>query len=30
MVGERLALRITELLGKSAEADESEEDEVNA
>ncbi len=30
MVGERLALRITELLGKSAEADESEEGEVTA
>ena len=30
MVGERLALRITELLGKAAEADASEEDEVTA
>jgi flagellar motor switch protein FliN/FliY len=30
MVGERLALRITELLGKSAETNDSEEGEVTA
>jgi hypothetical protein len=30
MVGERLALRITELLGKSAEPDDAEEGEVTA